>query len=416
MRIALVSTCQKSGCPPIGLVHLASHIHKNTEHRVDIIDANYQDIFRFDYYPYDIIGISAMTPTFEKANELAASIKDTWPDKPLVIGGVHISTDRDSQSCNIFDSIVIGEGEKSLLDLLEDYETQGYLKDRYENAFVNNLDDLPLPDWELIDRRYFTRQFNTTFAEWGIEGWLLTGRGCPYHCRFCSTTKFWEKVRFHSDEYVIKLLENLQNKQVTHIQVWDDLFTIDKNRLKRLMPYFSKTGIKFNCQPRINTIDRETCQILKSGNISLCIFGFESGNTARLQYLKNDKSLTMERGKKAITLCGRYGLEVQGSVMFGSPDETLKEMVDTLKFMLWGLFNGVQRLWAFVATPFPSTEFWQYLPRDFSYEDLSHYTERPLLLDKSIKLWQFKVIMCLAYRIENLYQLKKLWKLIRSVF
>ncbi len=409
MQIALVSTAQKSGCPPIGLVYLASYIQNYTKYKVDIIDSNYRDVFKVDYSKYNLIGISAMTVNYTKAIELANLIKIL--DNPsIVIGGVHISTCPESFN-PIFDSMVIGEGEKAFMEILFDLETNG-LKKIYQVKPPENLDNIGFPDWDLIDKRYFKRQFNTTFAEWGIEGWLLTSRGCPYRCRFCSATKFWNKVRFHSADYIKSLIDDLKQKGVTHIQIWDDLFTIDKDRLKRLQPYFKQSGIKYNCQPRINKIDEETCKILKDSNITLCIFGFESGNTRVLRYLKNDNSLNIRMSKNAIKLCRKYSLDVQGSVMFGSPTETLSEMLDTLKFMLWCYFNGVQRLWAFVATPFPATEFWQYAPKDIKWDKLSHHS-KPLLLDKSVKLWQFRLVMFLAHRIEDLFKLKKLWKIIR---
>src|SRR3990167_212714 len=410
MQIALVSTTQKSGCPPIGLVYLASYIQNHTKYKVDIIDANYRDVFKTNYLRYDLIGISAMTVNYTKALELANWIK-FWHNTPLIIGGVHISTCPDSFN-PIFDSMIIGEGERAFMELLYDLENNK-LKKIYQRKPSDNLDSLAFPDCNLIDERYFKKQFNTTFAEWGIEGWLLTSRGCPYRCRFCSTTQFWDKVRFHSDKYILNCLEDLKKKDVTHIQIWDDLFTIDKERLRRLAPHFKNSGIKFNCQPRINKIDEETCQILRDSNITLCIFGFESGNTRVLRFLKNDVNLSVEKSKKAIKLCRKYGLDVQGSVMLGSPAETLPKMLDTLKFMLWCLFNGVQRLWAFVATPFPATEFWQYAPKDISWDKLSHHTTEPLLLDKSVKLWQFRIIMFLAYRIEDLFKVKKLWKIIK---
>ena len=408
MQIALVSTTQKSGCPPIGLVYLASYIQSYTQYKVDIIDHNYQDIFKVDYSQYDLVGINAMTVNYDKAVIVAELIKFLYNDIPLIIGGVHISTCPESFN-PIFDSMIIGEGEKAFIELLYDFTTDK-IKEKYQQEITNNL---TLPDWNLIDKRYFKKQFNTTFAEWGIEGWLLTSRGCPYKCRFCSTTQFWNKIMFYPDNYIKRAIDDLKNKGVTHIQIWDDLFTMDKERLQRLAPHFRISGIKYNCQPRINTIDDEICSLLKFSNITLCIFGFESGNTRVLRYLKNDLSLSAIKSKEAIRLCRKYGLDVQGSVMFGSPTETLSEMFDTLKFMLWCYFNGVQRLWAFVATPFPATEFWQYAPKDISWGKLSHHA-KPLLLDKSIKLWQFRLVMFLAHRIEDLFKVKKLWKMLKQ--
>lgn len=412
MQIALVSTASKSGCPPIGLVYLASYIQNHTKYKVDIIDFNYQNIFMpYKFYHYDLIGISAMTVNYAKAIHLAKWIKSFLHNIPIIIGGVHISTCPESFN-PVFDSMVIGEGERAFMELLYDLENNR-LKKIYQTEPVSNLDSLALPNWDLIDNRYFKRQFNTTFAEWGIEGWLLTARGCPYKCVFCATTQFWNKMRFHTDKYIIQCIEDLKKKNVTHIQIWDDLFTIDKIRIKRLSNYLNNSDIKYNCQPRINLIDDELCQTLKDSHITLCIFGFESGNTRVLQYLKNDLGLTIQRSKEAVKLCRKYNLDVQGSVMFGSPTETLLEMLDTLKFMLWCWLNGVQRLWAFVATPFPKTEFAKYIPSNINWDKLSHYTKKPILLDKSVKLWQFRIIMFLAHRIEDLFKLKKLWKILK---
>ena len=414
LKIALVSTAQRSGCPPIGLVYLASYIHKHTQHKVEIIDVNYTNIFEKDIdiaCNYDVVGINAMTVNYGKAVSLAKKLKKLRRSMPIVIGGVHISTCPETITDD-FDSMIIGEGEQSFIDFLKDV-IMWKIQKSYYTPPIDNLDDLTPPDWNLIDERYFDRQLNTTFAEWGIEGWLLTSRGCPYKCRFCSTTKFWDKVRFHSVEYVAGLLNSLKKKGVTHIQIWDDLFTVDKNRLRQLQPYLRDTGIKFNCQPRINKIDEETCQILKDSNVTLGIFGFESGNDRVLKYLKNDDNLSIEKSKKAILTMRKYDMDVQGSIILASPTETIKEMIDTLFFMVWCLFNGVQRLWCFIATPFPKTEFWNYAPKDLDYEQLSHHTDKPLLLDKSIKLWKFKLIMCLAKFIENLFKIKKVIKLIR---
>ncbi|MEK6818734.1 MAG: cobalamin-dependent protein, partial [Nanoarchaeota archaeon] len=128
MRIALVSTAQKSGCPPIGLVYLASYIQGHSQYKTDIIDANYQNIFRVDYSKYDLIGISAMTVNYTKALELANWIK-FWCSIPIIIGGVHISTCPESFN-SIFDSMVIGEGERAFIELLFDLETNN-LKQKY---------------------------------------------------------------------------------------------------------------------------------------------------------------------------------------------------------------------------------------------------------------------------------------------
>jgi len=389
-KIALVSLNTGSGCPPIGLVQYGTWLQREG-HEVDIIDANFPIKKGFDY---DQIGISAMTVNYGMAKNMGKWLKENTRAK-VVIGGVHISTCPESFDPECFDEMVIGEGEK-----------------------IKDLDDLPLPNWDLVDPRYFKPSFNTTFAERGIEGVMLTSRGCPYRCRFCSTQAFWgNKVRFHSADRVVEMIKDLERRGVTHIQIWDDLFTINKTRLREIAYYYSSPlyehfNIKFNCQPRADLIDDELCEILKDIGITTCIFGFESGNDRVLRYLKRDTCTTQDN-YKAIEICHRHGLKVQGSVMLGSPNETLKEMNDTYEFVKWCAFNGVQRIWSFVATPFPKTEWWA----NQDVNECSHQNvDNPLLLNPDVSKKDFKKMMNKIRLVENVFKFKKLGGLIRETF
>ena len=199
MKICLISPAKGSGCPPIGLVHLGTYI-QSLGHRVDIIDYNYHT-GQLPDSSYDLVGISAMTVHYSEAIEIAKKI-----NQPVIIGGVHITTCPESFH-PAFTSMVTGEGESAFKDLLVDFKAGNLLKQYKGKEMV--LDDMPFPNWDLLDQRYFKPRLNTTFMEKGIEGWLMTSRGCPYKCRFCSTTQFWKTIRFHSPEYVGQLISNL---------------------------------------------------------------------------------------------------------------------------------------------------------------------------------------------------------------
>lgn len=412
MRIALVSLARNSGCPPIGLVYLATYIQSKLDVVVEIIDYNWKN--RNTLSRFDLIAISAMTIHYKEAASLAKMIKSWCPNKPIVIGGVHISTCPESFDPEAFDAMVIGEGEKSLEQIIKEYANYGKLLSKvYQHSPIENLDDLPRPDWNLVDRRYFDKKANMTFGEYGVSGVILTSRGCPYQCRFCSTQKFWgNKVRFHSAEYVEQLIWDLMRKGVTHIQIWDDLFTINKERLSKLGGRWAVAGkrVKFNCQPRADLIDDEMCKLLKNIGVTTCIFGFESGNNKVLKYLKRD-TCTIVDNYYAIMTCRKHGLKVQGSVMLGSPGERLEHMENTYKFVKWCAFNGVQRIWSFVATPFPGTEWWN----NQNVSECSHQNiDNPLLLDKSVSKKEFKKIMLKIRRVENIFKVKKAFSLWRS--
>jgi len=347
---------------------------------VEIVDINFDNILgRLFSFKQDAIGITSISIDYKKAVDLAKTIKAVTPETPVIIGGVHISTLPSSES-PYFDKKWIGEFED-----------------------IKELDEIPLPDWSLVNPRYFRYDALTTWGEFGREGAILTSRGCPYKCIFCSTTRFWGKPRYHSPAYVVDMVEDLnKNYGVTHIQIWDDLFTTDKKRLSTIAELLNKNGltkkVKFNCQPRVNLVDDELCEILKSMNVKIVLFGFESGNDRVLRFLKGG-TLSVEDNKRAIETCLRHKLKVQGSVIFGSPTETLDEMRDTIDFIDYAYKVGVNRLWSFVMTPFPDTLVWDIakargrVSDDMDWNLLSHQSlDNPLCLDENIDREDFKNI------------------------
>jgi len=387
-KVALISLKNESGCPPLGLVQLATY------RGADLIDLNW-----VDYVPlwYDEYGISAMTKDYGNAVKLAKMIRKSRPKVPIIIGGVHISTLPESFN-TVFTDKVIGEGE----------------------GFHKDLDDLPRPDWSLVNPAYFDYKPNTTWGTFCREGVMITSRGCPYKCVFCSTQKFWgNKVRFHSAEYVAGLVNDLRERSVTHIQIWDDLFTLNKERLKKITSLVKRWNMSFNCQPRTDLIDDEMCQILKDMGVKTCIFGFESGNQKVLSYLKRNTTL-VEDNYNAVRMCRKYGLNVQGSVIFGAPNEGSKEAQDTLNFMHWAYKQGAQRIWAFNLTPFPGTELWNnvdWRKQDFDWSQLSHQRNRPFFVRgienkfKRRKAWMFiknNPFRTIGYSLKNLGEIKNI--------
>jgi len=220
----------------------------------------------------------------------------------------------------------------------------------------------------------------------------------------------WGEPRFHSAQYVNMMINDLWVKGVNLVQIWDDLFTINRKRLKQIIP---RPGMKFNCQPRTDLIDDELCGILKGMGVTTCIFGFESGSDKTLRYLKRD-TCTVGDNKKAIKICHKHGLKVQGSVIFGNPNETIEDMQKTIGFMKWAIKQGVQRLWAFVATPFPGTEWWGKLTGVPSWSQLSHYTDYPLLL--SVDKKDFKKVMQDVQKIDRTFKWRKALAFIKNIY
>ncbi len=181
--------------------------------------------------------------------------------------------------------------------------------------------------------------------------------------------------------------------------------TKDYGRAIHLANRIRKYKVTLNCQPRANLMTDDMCKALKNVGVKTCIFGFESGNQKILSYLKKD-TVTVEDNYNAIRQCKKYGLGVQGSVIFGSPCETKGDMLDTLTFIKNAFRMGVERIWGFVLTPFPATEVWRLLQTKVTdWNKLSHQNTTPYFGDSTIQ--EFNQIMKKLKQYELLFKIRK---------
>ena len=324
-----------------------------------------------------------MSVDYSKAIKLAKLIKENKILKKsiIIVGGVHISTLPDSLNENI-DIGVIGEGEETLTEIISFFEKNNYKLDKkglkdikglvFHNKdkliktdtreLIKNLDDIPLPHPDYAKLNVSPKE--SFFFKKKKQAMMLTSRGCPYRCVFCSTSKFWGfRIRFVSAKRVAdEIMMWYNNYGVTDIVIWDDLFTVNAKRLKDIAEILKEKKIigkiEFGVCCRSNTLTEEVCKVLKELNVTGLNFGFESGSPRILDYLKKG-SVTVEEHKRAILLARKYKLKVSGSFIFGSPKERIKDMKKTLQFMDWCKKNKVYHLWSLIMTPFPGTEIWE---------------------------------------------------------
>jgi radical SAM superfamily enzyme YgiQ (UPF0313 family) len=190
---------------------------------------------------------------------------------------------------------------------------------------------------------------------------LLSSRGCPYKCRYCASTIFWKGIRFFSPEYVVEELKMLISEySPNQICFYDDLFIANKKRLSRIVDLVKKEGInkkaEFFVTLRANLVDEETVKLLKEMNVISTNIGLESGNPRILQHLKN--KITLEDNIRAIEIMKRYHLNIGGSFIIGSPDETKEEILETLSFIKSNNITSTSRV--YILTPLPGTYFWEH--------------------------------------------------------
>ena len=390
---------------------------------IRIIDINYEDPFEaiIAFNP-DIVGISSLTVTYPYAISLAKKIKNAL-NVPLLLGGAHPTTMPDSID-EIFDVVVIGEGEETLEQLLALYSGNSFAPEDLkkirgivfyqgnelviteQREFIVPLDKLPIPDLSFVKKDYFRKKDQHVFkGKVGIIANIMTSRGCPYNCVFCASPSIWQrKVRFFSVKRVIDEIEYLVNTyNVNMIQVYDDVFSIGKSRLYEIIDGLEERNllnkIVIACQSRANIMDEELCEIFKKLNVLTVSFGFESGNEEMLRYLKKE-SVTVEQNKNAALLTKKHGFNLYGSFIIANPGEKIGQIEETIKLIDFLKDIGADGIDVYIASPLPGTEFWRYgvqqgrIPKEFDLDKIPNFysPDNSFLKDSSLSQEQIEKI------------------------
>lgn len=161
---------------------------------------------------------------------------------------------------------------------------------------------------------------------------MFTTRGCSYRCIFCSSSRFWKKVRFHSPEYVATEIRQIKERfNVTHIGIVDDTFILDVERVRQIRDLVKPLGLKYSIAARANLITEEVATILKDMGVKAVSMGFESNSQRILDYLH--KGNTVEDNQRAISILRKYGINFSGSFIRNIPIETPKDLKLTYDFI-----------------------------------------------------------------------------------
>jgi radical SAM superfamily enzyme YgiQ (UPF0313 family) len=390
-RLTLVNVSQGfyQGAIPLGLASIAGYLKKyGAPMEITLLDANCQDIYR-DYEPTDLVGISAVTQDITHAIRFAKFIKSQG-NVPVILGGVHITTYRILPPP--FDLGVVGEGEETMLELVQlekfspdifknvrgvCYNIEGHTVFTEPRPLIAQLDSIPIPDREIANLDYYLIKRQMIPYYRGRTLSMITSRGCPFNCVFCSTRVHWQKFRAFSAARVIEEIELLIGKyNVEIIHIFDDLFIADKKRFSEIHSFIVEKGInkkiKFMCLVRSDIIDDATMKMLKEMNVVISGIGMESGSPCMLEYLKRGTT-TIEDNRRAIELANRYNIPTMGTFMLGNPGETEDNLLETLKFVRSYRYSPFLCPLSYISTAFPGTKFWDYAKeKGVNVEDFDH--------------------------------------------
>ncbi len=211
---------------------------------------------------------------------------------------------------------------------------------------VENLDDLPMPDWEQISPKSYPRAPHGAVTKNYPIGIIMTTRGCPYGCKFCASPNFYDrKIRFRSPKNVVDEIEYLvKNHGVKEIHFEDDNFTLKREHAYEVckMIVDRKIKITFTCPNgiRADKVDKELLLMMKKAGCYCFAYGIESANPQILKNINKDEDI--ETIKKSIDIAADCGIDCVGFFIFGLPGETKQSIEQSINFALTSKLTRAQ--------------------------------------------------------------------------
>lgn len=291
--------------------------------------------------PARILGLSSICSTYPLTLRLARRLKQEFPDTPVVLGGPQASA-VDVATLDAFpfvDFVLRGESEETFPLLVESliegcglegvpgltFRTGGRVQRNRDASPIRDLDRLPLPSFDGYP---------------GVSQWpalpLEIGRGCPFSCRFCSTSLFFRRrFRLKSTDHVIQQMDFLSQRHgVRAFSLIHDMFTADRRRVAEFCRGLMAIGAPYewSCSARSDCVDEALLTLMRQAGCSGIFFGIETGSP-RMQRVIG-KNLNLRRARSILDVCDRLGIRTTASLIIGYPGETARDLAGTLSFFV----------------------------------------------------------------------------------
>ena len=364
--------------PPLGLGYLSSYL-KNRGHESRIIDGLNLDYSTSEILDKcagsDIVGINCLSAYFLEVIELSRQLKKRG--FTVVIGGPHASALPEmTLEATRADYIIVGEGELTFWELIECLKHNkptenipGLLtkkdKKTINRQLIDDLDSLPFPDWKQINPRIYKKAPHGGLIKSFPVAPLITSRGCPFECTFCSSPFLWDrKIRFRSPQNVVDEIAYLVKEfKIKEVHFEDDNLTLKRKHVEDICNLILKRKIKINWATpngiRVDTLDLELLRLMKRSGCYFIAFGIESGNQGILDNAK--KGVNLETVRRVASLAKKAGIVTQGFFIFGLPGETEETMKETMAFAKSIPLDKAQFL---LLDILPGSELWSQLKKD----------------------------------------------------
>ena len=332
---------------PLGLLYLAARL-EGAGHRVALEDVQLcrSPISRvkktLQRLKPQVVGITSFSINLPIASRILQTVKRLCPDALTIWGGPHVSFDDEEILGNHpwVDAIVRGEGEETLLELVERLRNgkgldgvlgltsrnpDGTLRRNPPRPFREDLGELLRPAWHLLKL--------SRFRAFGDGASIITSRGCPHRCVFCVGRKMiGARGRFRSPAAVVDEMEALVNLGFRRIRVEDDLFTFRRERALDICRELHRRQIpiRWRAYARVDTVDPELLDWMGRTGCERILFGAESANPEILRRIR--KGISPEQTRRAVAMTREAGIGVLASFVLGLPGETPKTLRQTIEF------------------------------------------------------------------------------------
>jgi radical SAM superfamily enzyme YgiQ (UPF0313 family) len=362
---------------PLGLAYIAAYLEfRNIP--VRIIDSQAEAMSTDDIVASivsgneTIIGITMLTPAFGVVKDLCNQIKNTCPNRRIVLGGAHCTVlpERTLEEIPQADVVCIGEGEVTLSEIArirDDTLLSGVngICFRSGNALIRTDPRPPLQDLDLIPppARHLLpmKKYHLTASRVSGSGYcptILVARGCPFSCTFCSRT-FGRSFRTHSIDRILSEIRSLiESYQISQLNIEADTLTVNKKFINALCNGLIQSGInrriRWTCESRVDTVDEELLKLMHEAGCWQISYGVETGSQRLLDSI--NKSVSLNQIENIFRITKKVGISIRGFFMLGLPGETPSESQATIDFAkklnpLWAQFT--------VTVPYPGTKMFE---------------------------------------------------------
>ena len=404
--------------PPMAYLSIAAYMRKFGI-KIGILDAeieNFDDEKTLEIIKESdakIIGLTAMSSYYKDALRLAKKIKEKFPNKKIVIGGVHISSlPKDVIKEDCFDFGIIGEGEVPFYKLADallkkgDYKNIKGLMFKDKEKIIDNgygdcimdLDEIPRYAYDLIPVERYKATPAVSIENKSIT--MYTRRGCPFQCIFCASDVISKKTRAFSAKRVFEdILWTKEKYGIKEIIFWDDSFTIDRQRIIDLCNLIieNKLDIIWTVETRADLCDEELLRLMKKAGCWCIFFGVESGSDRVLKIIK--KGETKEQIRKAFKMCYKLGIATRASFILGLPGDTKESMQESINFAK-ELNSEVTQFQ--ITVPFPGSELFREYEKygtipDMDFSKWDYYSEDAYFIPNGLDIGILKEYRKKAY-------------------